>query len=614
MGGANSNSFQHTLEVASFAALSNVHVAELDWGARAWVDAVQESYFLTDAIALVPNGTTIIQPAPGAIVGKPSARWVAESASGGAGITTVENNAVPVLPNRNILNFNNSFAIADDAGNLSTDVALKSGPPYTSQADWYIDPVAGNDTAAGTIGAPLKTLTEWANRMGQFTIEITMRVHVLSDLNATDQPMGPINIGASGDLSILGTPVAVQSGTFDTVTTAVPATNTPWSAHDATVTWATAIANGYRILFTAGPSAGGYCWPVLDQGAGRVRLSWPMTADPTLTPYGQSQLNVTANTYTLQKLTHLNIFSLRIANSGTSLESFRIVDCDLGSATAPAGVCSLGDEFFGSSLYACQLQGATFTTGANAINCGSTAKLSVFGNVQWFGGSVVGNFSVDGTFLVVIDYDFMVQTGVVQIFQPGSFQIAACQAFDWSASGAIGGLTLWQGTQCQFSAYVAGTRRLWGVSAVAGTVGIRVQPGSYGEFDTNTTGLTITGANGNVAIGSPGVIKTYAQLPYAQGMWLNTTVTTNADATLTPAAPFSQNFAISDLVQNSSIVQIDPRSDPGAGVGWCSWVNANGSLQIRLFTTITTVNVPSTVWNVGYLLEPRAAASGMILE
>ena len=516
MAGANSNTFQHVLEVASVAALSNVHVAELDFGARAWVDSVQTSFYLTDAPALVPNGTTIIGPAPGAAAGKASARWVIEQSGGGGGSLAIENNQVLVTPTRDALNFDNSFAVADDPGNLSTDVSLRTGEPYISQADWYIDPVAGDDTAAGTIGAPLKTLTEWASRMGQSTIQITMNVHVLSDLAADDMPMGPINVGVGGVLTIEATPIVVQSSTFSAVTTANPATNTPWSATAAAVNWGAVIEAGQRIRMTAGASADAIAWPMFDHGGGVSDFSWPMTADPTLGPYGQSQETLTANTFDVEQLVKLTNFSLWVYVVAGA--TFQIVDCDVGGASY-----SLDNISSQSSLYGCQLQGATSDVGAAYVNCGSTADV-IQSNPSCviFGGVVLGLVFVDLGGFFAVDFDFAIQGGNLQIFNAGSFSAGRLQIFNWpGGSEGIGGVQIWQFGTLTITEFVAGSKRVWGSSSAAGTCGFRVQDNGAVLYDTDDSGLTLVGAlgaAGAVVLASDGIAFDYGALPIYLGL------------------------------------------------------------------------------------------------
>lgn len=548
MAGANSNTFQHVLEVATLAALAGVHVAELDWGARAWVDALQENYFLTDDAALVPNGTTIIGPVPGAIVGKPSARWVAESASGGAGITTVENNQIPVLPDRNILNFDNRFAVADDPGNLSTDVALRTGEPYVSQADWYIDPVNGNDTHAGTLVAPLKTLTEWTYRMGRTTILITMVVHVLSDLNVGDIPMGPVNIGDGGNVTIEATPTVVQSSAFTAVTAAVPATNTPWSATAAAVNWAAVIAAGQRIKMTAGASAGAIAWPMLDHGAGTADFSWPMTTDPTLGPFGQSQETLTTSAFNIEQLVKLGDFALRVRVAANA--TFQIVDCDVGGASY-----AIDNDTSQSSLYGCQLQGSVSDQGACYINCGSTASTNhaSASSIVIFGGLVLGSVFIEAGDFFSADFDFAIQGGNLQIFNSGDFVVGRLQVWNWpgGASG-VGGVTIWQLGNLQIATFFSASKRVWGSSAAASTSGFRIQDGGIVEYDVDVTGLTLVGALGvgsQVVLASDGIAVNYAALPFFVGLSSRARRVANdvpnATAGLIPAGDLS--FAVNAL-------------------------------------------------------------------
>lgn len=69
--------FAIPITVDTVAALALVHVAELDNGCLAWVDAVDNFFVLHKVSARTPNGTTVVAPAAGSpIAGAPSAVWV----------------------------------------------------------------------------------------------------------------------------------------------------------------------------------------------------------------------------------------------------------------------------------------------------------------------------------------------------------------------------------------------------------------------------------------------------------------------------------------------------------------------------------------------------------
>lgn len=69
------NTFPHVVEVSDVTALAAVHIAELDFGTRAFVEAESVPNFYLVQSAL-PNGADVIQSVPQALVGKPGAKWL----------------------------------------------------------------------------------------------------------------------------------------------------------------------------------------------------------------------------------------------------------------------------------------------------------------------------------------------------------------------------------------------------------------------------------------------------------------------------------------------------------------------------------------------------------
>lgn len=569
------NTFPHAVEVATIAELTSVHVAELQLGASAYVDANSEIYYLVENAALVVDGVTVIQPVTQARVGKPNALWATAAASGGS-----------ITP---------------------------PSPAAVLQADWYIDPINGSDTNDGkTPATALATLTEWTYRIGLQTIEIPlMTVHVLNDLLSGDTPMGPINLIGGAGLTIEGIASPVVSGVFSAVTAANPATNTPWSATAAPIVWGPHIAAGRRIKMIAGASVNAVAWPVLDLGGNAARFSWPADADPAAGPFGQSQRTLTTDAFDVEDMTSLGDFALRVNSQPTSV--YTIVDCKMTGGTFDAD--NGGGQ---SSLYGCQMGGSTSLKGANYVNCGSTSSyVHAYGAaVSMLAGSVNGDLVFSGGPFSIVDQDFLVQSGNVQVFGPGELIFAAMAVFDWAlGSGGSGGIQLWQGVQAQSFDFLVGVKRIWGTTANVGTSGFRIESGSYFEYNTNTTGLTITGVAGDVVIGSGGPVKAYAALPYVQGGFKATTVNTVAVPALANAAFNVQTGAAAGVTQVGTQPLISPQTDPGANVGWVARVSAPDQIEIKMFTTLTagTVAVPGVTWNVAYVLEPGPFAAGMIL-
>ena len=79
--------FAIPITVDTLAALALVHVAEIDNGTLAWVDATSSIFVLRKLSALVPNGTTVIAPVAGSpIAGAAAARWVQLAGAGSGSV------------------------------------------------------------------------------------------------------------------------------------------------------------------------------------------------------------------------------------------------------------------------------------------------------------------------------------------------------------------------------------------------------------------------------------------------------------------------------------------------------------------------------------------------
>lgn len=459
---------------------------------------------------------------------------------------------------------------------------LRAAP---QQADWYIDAQGvGDDRNDGkTPATALATLTEWSMRIGQQVIAVAMTVHVLSDLFSDDTPMGPVNVEGGASLQIVGTPVIIDHPTWTSIdAVGTPATNTPWRAKAGIAgTWTDAITAGQRVKVTeAGPNLGAIVWPVLDLGASVARFSWPMTADPTLGPFGQSQSALTLNdAIELQQLPKLSSFALVVNTSGAGV--FQIVDCHIegGSFDAQEG---------NSEFYGCQLEGAVSTRGGAYVNCGSIAPQAhpTGPAVYIFGGAIIGGLSFAGGGFVVIDQDLMIQGGNVAFFGPAENIIAAVQIFDWTTQG---GVQIWQGVQVDTFAFL-GTRRVWGSTASVVNAW-RVEPGSFAQYDVDTSGLTLTSGGSNVAIGDPAEVGTYADLPLvcspAPEIHVVAANETNATTVLANSVYLVQRAPPGKTIVLRLILQMTTAIGNGVKIGMTGPAGATGSVIVYSLANAT---------------------------
>jgi hypothetical protein len=447
-----------------------------------------------------------------------------------------------------------------------------------SQAAWYIDPLTGNDGNPGTLAAPLATLTEWAARIGQQPIAVPMTVNVRSSLLSDDTPMGPVNVAPGASLLIQGVRTTITATSFSAVTASAPVANTPWQGTAAAVNWIAAIAAGYRVRMTAGPSADAIAWPVKNLGAGACRFSAPASADYTLGPFGQSQMSLTTDAFVLEDVTSLGSFALAV-NVGAG-GSFSVVDCRITGGSFDA------DNVLGlSSLYGCPLAGAVSERGANYINCGSTgAQAHPIGtNLLFMAGATIGDVAVGPGGYAIFDLDAMIQTGSLQLFGSGLFILSAVQLFDWGA-GLNGGVYAWQFATPEVFSFLAPSKQVWGVSAVAGSRGWRIQQQAFVAYDVDTSGLTLTGAAGALLLGSQGTALAYGDLPYMLGGQPTAKITAADQSNIT--AVLADEASLQEHVAAQEAVEIEWRLattfgaadgcllkvvGPAGAVGWCSY-------------------------------------------
>jgi len=400
---------------------------------------------------------------------------------------------------------------------------------WATQATWYIDPVNGNDENAGsTLGTAIKTLSEWCRRVGYHVVQTAMTVNILSDLGVTDTPSATILVGSSGSILFLGTPTAIytSTGAGVTVTTAVPASNTPWNLVDTnfpSADWTAYIAFGakpFRIRQLAGATApGALSWLLKDLGTKRVRFSAPMAVNPAATAFGQSKTTIaTGNPYVLEQLPTLRnpILHFNIDGGGAT---DKVVFKDV--AFGKNGIITANitqNSFTQLGFYGCDLDNTFCQEGGNYLNCRFSDFPEIPGRFYAFifGGCCIGNIQFFAGASGLIDQEFTVQTPPsgggtrgLDIFGRAGMQIGSFAAFDFTATA---GLTFWFGASGVLT-QVMETRVLWGSGT--GGAGVRVEAGADVIYDS-VTGMTLTGTH-NVELGTTNTAKTFGQLPFVDG-------------------------------------------------------------------------------------------------
>lgn len=171
---------------------------------------------------------------------------------------------------------------------LSSGAAGSGSSGSLTEPAWYIDPVGGDDNAAGTSAlAPLQTHGELVRRWNAAsttpspTIPQNTTVRFLDDNQVSaDNPLDPIVVDVtlpSGvTLTHIGTPTLLTTGTLTTMSVlnyggAGAFSTSPWLPESAT-----AWGSGYEHMLLVDLTASARFWIDRDLGAGVARSTTPM--------------------------------------------------------------------------------------------------------------------------------------------------------------------------------------------------------------------------------------------------------------------------------------------------------------------------------------------------
>ncbi len=167
------------------------------------------------------------------------------------------------------------FELSIDGGPYQTVATVGGGSGNAlAQADWYIDPVSGDDRNDGaTASTALKTWAEWAERMGVGIASVAMTVNILNDLS---EPFYILRAAFPFGCTIKGQRTVLHSGTLTSVTTASPTTPTDGTITDTGLpgaSWSDSGPGGSSLVrmlvMTGGPQAG-YAGPIAADLGGKV--------------------------------------------------------------------------------------------------------------------------------------------------------------------------------------------------------------------------------------------------------------------------------------------------------------------------------------------------------
>jgi len=405
------------------------------------------------------------------------------------------------------------------------------GPDLTTQLAWFIDPVNGSDLNDGkTLPTALKTLTAWFQKScanGYYAFNTAgVTVTIESDLLSTDIPSGTVYVGSGGTLKFQGvpknvTPAGAGVGANVTVTAANHGANTACLLADTGLaSFSAYVAAGYipyRLRTTSGSNPGAEFWVLKATAAHTARISAQMVPDPSLGPFGQTEVTITSgDAYRIEQLPAIPEFNLRfqvVPVSGVT-EAVQFGNLAFSSGTD----INIQNNDNGAGLqvgfYGCSFATCGSIEGGDFIDCRFAADSIVTGRCLVLAGMSAGDFISAGLpGSCFVDQNFAVQDGALKIYSAGGI-IGQVQVWDAVNGGAI---IAEQGGNTIILSYLGGSKLAWGLSS--GIVNFfRVEGQGAIQYQTNTTGLTGLGSVGAadacvIGAGS-GTNKAYAALPY----------------------------------------------------------------------------------------------------
>lgn len=277
---------------------------------------------------------------------------------------------------------------------------------WVNQATWAIDPVSGNDLAAGGSTAPLKTWVELRARINAGVYPSAQQKNVEIRGNLAESLLLAFTIGsnsaaAGGRLNITGAASArtvLYSGTITALVTSFVAGVTCLEMTDAAVgDWNTAGPGGttligHRIRFISGAASGACAFVGKRVAATTARIA-PVSAS-TQSTINSATATILApapgDAFVVEQLPTVSDVNLQFSRSenGTSLTAFAgtIFDLQLGTATTARLV--FDSQSRRQAMLLCQCR-----TVASSIEGSVNAKCLGFGSsATWAGISLQASF------------------------------------------------------------------------------------------------------------------------------------------------------------------------------------------------------------------------------
>lgn len=396
--------------------------------------------------------------------------------------------------------------------------------PLTTQPDWYLDPISGNDLNSGdSASTALKTSFELSQRIGKASADQVTLIHVLNDLPSTDLLSLECLILTNGLIRIIGENLTVLlTDTIDLATNLVTDVTRP-SIKVSGIDWDTAgpggtslIGKRCRITASGSGTQIGTIFFLEEKDsvdAETAYISTPyFTAPPTLTVAEETIAN--GDTFVVEELRTIGQVAINSLDNGdTTVNIYKlwIENCRI-----------IGDgSGFGNVLYSLNngqaiAYGCDFDVGIVEMQLGALLQcrircfdIETFNNiiiVSGTFGNAFGNITLGrGRFDFFIEPSSTIR---ITVFHKAHLEVNRTPAnFGLRINGFANA-----GILIKANAFTVLEGIVWGTSTVAASTGFRLETGAQLLY-IPAFKPTVSGAAGDTRLG--GVITAYAVLPLA---------------------------------------------------------------------------------------------------
>ncbi len=445
---------------------------------------------------MFPDGQEILRALNGAVVATSIAALAAiggNDVGNGATVFVESNKSQWILDTGSTQTPDGITCVAAPTGRWLRNVTFVH-PFWTSQTNWDLDAVTGNDESSGLAnsGHPVKTVAEICRRIAvaktgsTYTVNWTAAGAPPSTDIYTWAPLldgTPSNNAFGGAiLRLKGVAVAAVTSAFTATAastiTGVQSATSQARVTDNSVTWSAQIGNIIQI--TSGAASGALMTVMADLGGGIARVSDPFTRAGVATAMPSPgdtyvintfpSLNVAPSTNGAGKTgVEITVEDMKIpAATGaiTAQGIYHFIGCRIEVTIQSGNRAHIANDFFGC--------GHVMPSFANAVIAQTASTF------QWFGGAVINGIVTTGLGgRMNFRNSFQASRAIFTANQPAGFGMGVRQATGFFDAPAGAPAIQCKGPVNIFSAAIAGATGLYGYNPLA-PIALNVSEG--GEF------------------------------------------------------------------------------------------------------------------------------------